>query len=306
MGYTSTQFLIFDASSTANFDAMGTAIHNAIAAMGWTQTTDTGQVVWGSNPAYPANGSTVYEIWQMADALQTGSTKVFLRLDYANIQGMTSGPLYLTFQIGTGTNGSGTLTGFTSRVFCINQNVGNQGAAVWACYFSGDTDRLGMTMWVGAINCCVTIERTKNTAGSNNTDGVVISVAGNIRNSGSAQAAATWIANSSGYSNSTCLQHTVMFIAPSPASLFIGNGLPVIDDGGGGSLNFNNTIAMTPIFPCYGKWGNPLTTMGFCKSGDVPGGVFFSTTLYGATRTFITNSIFSGKNTNLIFCMRYD
>ena len=84
MSYTSQQFLVCDNGSNANFRAWGSAISAALAAMGWTQTADTGQVNW-STVTVPAAGAYVYEIWQPADAFQTGPTQYFLKLEYGNI-----------------------------------------------------------------------------------------------------------------------------------------------------------------------------------------------------------------------------
>jgi hypothetical protein len=64
-------------------------------------------VNWAASPAFPAAGASVYEIWQPGDALQTGSTRYYLRIDYANI---TSVGMGFIFQLRTRTDGAGNLT----------------------------------------------------------------------------------------------------------------------------------------------------------------------------------------------------
>lgn len=316
MSYTSTQFLLYDVSSTANFDAMGTAIHNAIAAMGWTQTSDTGQVNWGSNPAYPSAGNSVYEIWQPADALQTGSTKFYMRVDYADITNI--GAFSLVITLCTSTNGAGVPAGSWTRPVNFGgqdfSGSSNQGTATSDCYFSGDVDRCGMLLWRsfgGRIGGGFTIERTKNVDGTNSSDGVCIYTFGYGEYSSNAATLPASFISGNNHSSMNTFQQVLLFTAPGTSQPFASgqNAFFNIDDGNTGATLFNGSIAMTPIFPNYGKIGNPNTTLGYIRQNDVGEAVFFSTTLYGATRAYIATSNLSGTsgaNGHQRLCLRYD
>jgi hypothetical protein len=50
---------------------------------------------------------------------------------------------------------------------------------------------------------------------------------------------------------------------------------------------FNNSISLSPYFPFYGKIGNPHTFACTFTATEVAEGCEFSTTLYGATRTYL-------------------
>jgi hypothetical protein len=108
----------------ATYRAWGLAISNAIQASGsgLVKTTDTGQVDWttATRPyTTSSTGSSVthYEIYKFNDTLQTTSP-VFLRIGYGNAYGTSSAAftVAMSIQIGTSTNGAGTLTGKTSTL----------------------------------------------------------------------------------------------------------------------------------------------------------------------------------------------
>lgn len=110
-------------SSSADFQAWVTGIHNALAAVGMIQTADTGQI----NPAtvaLPAAGAVAgYEIWRFNDTLQA-TVPVFFKIEYGGGNPVDRPSLYLT--VGSGSNGAGTLTG---QVGARNQMVPSSGKA---------------------------------------------------------------------------------------------------------------------------------------------------------------------------------
>jgi hypothetical protein len=294
MSYVSQQFLLADNSSTANFKNWAQAISTAFTTAGWLNTSDTGQVNW-STVTVPGAGSFVYEIFKPNDALQTGSTQFFVKVKYGTSS--SSGPR-LQIQIGTGTDGSGNLTGFTTvNMDSASSFTGQGGVQTFECDFSGDTDRIGFVMWrnlvTGSAPLLVAIERTKDTAGVNNSDGVTLIMASpaNLGSSGG--------------------QETIVFgIGSSTMLTQVGSGQcymsfrnPHTND------NFNNNEPVYPVFPVYGKVGNPMTEICFVNSNDVAAGAIFSTTLYGSTRTYVANvtnlvNNYPGGSTRM--CLRYD
>jgi len=294
MSYVSQQFLLCDNSSTANFKNWGQAISSALSSSGWTQTTDTGQVNW-STVSVPASGVFVYEIWQPGDALQTGATAYYVKINYGTSSGSPAGPR-LQIQIGTGTDGSGNLTGITSTNFesSATNNPGKGSILTYPSYFSGDTTRFHMIlwMWVGAVPgpSMYSIERTYNTDGTQSSDGVSIVMAGNngtVTNRG---------------------QQTVAFglgaAQQSAASSYI-----QLSDFNNASGSFNGTIPVSPCFPQYGKYGSPMTGVAFVHTQDVAEQCLFTATLYGATRTYMAtgNAVVAQPSNALTkLCMRFD
>src|SRR4051812_44147708 len=97
-------------STDALFQQFVQGVHDAFLEMGWTKTSDTGQLASPIVALAPAVGvSAGYHVWAMADSLQA-SAPVYVRTDYSR---QTGGGNYwsLWWQVGTGTNGAGVLTG---------------------------------------------------------------------------------------------------------------------------------------------------------------------------------------------------
>jgi len=293
MSYTSKQFLVCDNSSLANFKNWAQAISTAFSSSGWTKTSDSGQVDWTTIASVPTSGNFVYEIWQPADALQTGSTAYYVKVKYGTGSGSPAGPR-LQIQIGTGTDGSGNLTGLTTTNYEPGATTtAGSGSATYDCYFSGDTDRIGFMLWrsrgtLDTLAQMFSIERTKATDGTNSSDGVFISSFCAWNNAGSST-------GSSG----------IIFGVASPNATGSRTYIaPTITNQSGA---FNNNVPIFPLFPEYGVIGNPLTGIAFAHSADTTEGTVIQTTLYGATRTFLVTKIHSvsspGNSSQLL---RYD
>lgn len=293
MSYTSQQFLIFDNSSDANYRSWGSAISAALDSMGVSKTSDTGQVNW-TTVTSPASGSFNYEIRKFTDALQTGSTQIFFKFEYGSSSGSPKGPR-LRISVGTSTDGAGNLTGMTMGNFEPGSTSGvGQGSVTYECNFSGDTDRFCIMLWrnlnaQGApIILCT--ERTKNTDGTNSSDGVTVIQFGN---SGSPTGGG---------------QQTMVFGGAGAANATAGRSYLGLYNGTGASDAFNNNVPVSPIWPDYGKYGNPMTVIAFVHSQDVAEGCEFTVTLYGATRTYLRTGNISQvvPSSNMVPCMRYD
>ncbi len=92
-------------SSDATFRTWGSAISSAIAATGWVQTADSGQVNW-TTVTIPTAGTFVYEIWRAADALQA-TDPIYLKIGYSRTS--VNGPR-IQVTAGTASDGAGTIT----------------------------------------------------------------------------------------------------------------------------------------------------------------------------------------------------
>lgn len=300
MSYVSQQFLFADGSSLTNFKNWGSAISAALSSMGWTQTSDTGQVNWSTISTVPTAGNFVYEIWQPGDALQTGSTKFFLKIFYGIGTGSPAGPR-LKMQLCTSTDGAGNPTGITGQVYdSFGSGTGGSGTVGFECNFSGDTNRMGIMLYrnLNANNCSSAIfavERTHNTDGTDSSDGVTLIAIGA---SGGMQ--------------------TIVFGIGTAGEGIAGKNYYALYNGNAASDTFNNTIPISPTFPDQGKWGNPMTEIAWAHYQDVPEGAIVTTSLYGATRTYLAtsggptgaNATFSialpSTSSNVRTLMRYD
>jgi len=159
--------------TSANLQAWVAIWVATLTAAGWVQTADTGQTASGSFTGTASlNTSQGYQIWRMADALQ-GSYPIFVKFEWGT-GGTTNYPCaWIT--IGTGSNGSGTITGvMVSR----QQNYGSgTSASSLPCYGSGSTSRLTLYSYylatTTATGMFMNIERTKDSTGADTSDGIL-------------------------------------------------------------------------------------------------------------------------------------
>lgn len=96
---------VIDHTSTAGFRAWGSELSTQLAAVGLVQTADTGQINWATVTYTTSNGvAQGYEIWRFVDST------LFLKIEYGTGPSGAGFPgLWIT--VGTGSNGTGTLTG---------------------------------------------------------------------------------------------------------------------------------------------------------------------------------------------------
>lgn len=97
-------------ANDANFRTWGSGIAAQLAAVGMVQTGDTGQINWttvnrpGSNNTFAG-----YEIWRFPNSAEQTACPIFLKIEYGVGTGLDRPSL--RFLAGSGSNGSGTLTG---------------------------------------------------------------------------------------------------------------------------------------------------------------------------------------------------
>lgn len=100
-----------DITTDAGFRAWAQAIHDTLVAVGLVQTSDTGQIDLTTVTTPGTNNTDAgYEIWRFNDAAQ-GSDPAFFRINYG--RGAAAGRCRLQVVLGTGSNGSGTISGTT-------------------------------------------------------------------------------------------------------------------------------------------------------------------------------------------------
>ena len=155
-------------TSDAAFRNWGSAISNALAAIGWVKVTDAAQINWATvtKPA-AANTAAGYEIWGMSDTLQA-TKPVYIKLEYGAGNVTTYPSLWLT--VGTGYS-NGALTG---QVGARQQSTFAGITTVTPCYFSGAPSRLTACLWnVAAQLTLFLVERTHNGTGADTGDGIM-------------------------------------------------------------------------------------------------------------------------------------
>ncbi len=142
-------------TTDATFRTFGAALNAAIASTGLVQTADTGQINW-TTVLKPTNGSVIgYEIWRFDDSLQ-GTAPVFIKFTWTGLAQETSGPsnaFRWDYIAGTGSNGTGTITGTsTTQGSCstwTGLNGSNPNTAAWnakLCHTEGSFSAISSGM----------------------------------------------------------------------------------------------------------------------------------------------------------------
>ena len=159
--------------SAAEFRAFGAFLASVFDAGGFARTADTGQIDW-TTVNYPGTNSTSagYEIRAFSDALQA-TAPIVIKLDYRRGPGATYVEIILT--IGTGSNGSGTITGtrYTGAAGCY---FGGAAASTWNLYVSASTNRFAIFFGNGTTANTATlfaVERTIDSTRARTAEGVV-------------------------------------------------------------------------------------------------------------------------------------
>lgn len=154
---TTTTTTVTDHTSDAGFRAWGLEFSTALAAIGLVQTADTGQINWTTVTRPGANTAAGYEIWRFADST------IYMKIEYGTGGSTTTPQMWNT--AGTGSNGSGTITGQTStrNIFtCGNAptstasttisrwcRVADAFAVGWKEGFGGTANKFGGLLVVG-------------------------------------------------------------------------------------------------------------------------------------------------------------
>jgi hypothetical protein len=256
---TATSNVVCDNSSLANFKSWAQFISNFFTTAGWTQTADSGQVNWGTIASVPSSAY-VYEIWKAADS-QASTTPIYVKMSY----GFSTSSPRAEIQVGTGSDGSGNITGATTGVFQFTPNMTNQGGTLYPCYASGDAGEIRFMMWQSnaTVEVVFGVERSKDSTGAKTTDYFTLLIA----SSPTAQ-----------------YQQTILGALVSPREF---NWITVGTTNASVTENFNGTTAANPVFPLIGKLGNPM--LGFCVAtgADVAEGASVTVSIYGANHTYI-------------------
>ena len=163
-----------DNSTDATFRVWGKSIADSLISMGLARSSDTGMINWSTvTKASVANTAQGYDIFIFQDALQ-GTYPVFIKLEYGGGSPVAYPSIWIT--VGTGSNGSGTLSGQLSTRFQLSG--GSNPGTNYTSRFSGSTNRFMFNLWasgpVGANWVFVSVERTHDSTGSDTADGIML------------------------------------------------------------------------------------------------------------------------------------
>jgi hypothetical protein len=296
--------LVCDSSTLANFKAWAKPISDWFRTCGWTNSSDSGQVNWGTIASPPGSAAYVFDIFQPGDGL----TNFYMKVEYGNLSGTNCPTVRIT--IGLSTNGSGTITGtFIGPTPCpITSFTAPSTSTQFECDFSGDTGRMGIMMWRNGGNNCgqlFAVERSLNSSGAATSTYVTL-----------------WTAGTS-LSNRACSQQSLMLGGAGAGP----GGAPTLNGSNGWSVRmsncvvssvqvttgFNGGIPFDNCAPNVGFYDYPSTEVGAIGPIDASEGVSFTVTVYGSIRTYIPTKLvgagFGPFNSGAPFgfiCMRYD
>lgn len=240
---------------------------------GLVQTGDTGQTSGASFPAGSGtNTSAGYQIWRFADSLQA-TKPVYFKIEWGT--GASSNSLGLWVTIGTGSNGTGTITGIIFARQAI-ATVGAGAAGPYRCVGSASTNRLSMIygMSYATQNSCILFgfERSKDASGNDTGDGVM------------------WVSTAA--SGSAWVSQYVPFVGTARAAQV---NLDVPVPGGTTSLAYGNVVGFVPILP-FGVSGavNPGLNFLLYQNTDTPFNDVLSVTFFGASHVYFKLGIPQG------------
>lgn len=263
-----------DYTSDANFRIMGAAINAQLAAMGLVQTSDTGQANWTTITRNTTGGALAgYEIWRFADTLQ-GTVPVFIRVEYHCAVGQSL-KMGIYIQVGFGTDGAGNISG-TQKSTALNCQGSSSGATAFgatACYFSGATSRIAVCLWPTVATPEVaqffSIERSKDSAGVDNGDGVII-----------------WYAQGGTSGSSTQTIRGALFLPFTGGVPAQQNHWPCILSNG--PSVFSTKVQMGVPFPIAGEIKNPGLGVMVYNLNDFSTFTDYALTIYGGSHTYKT------------------
>lgn len=263
-------------NSDANFRAWGSYLSARMAAVGLVQTADTGQINWTTVTAPSGVGVFQgYEIWRFADALQA-TAPVYIKIEYGEAPASADGPS-VRVQFGSGSNGSGTLTGTLSTQVIASCPSVTSSAVVFG---SGGTARFcvcGGFTTAGGFGQFFGFERSKDAAGNDTVEAVLWLGSGSATGSTGNKSIMTW-------------STTIGDLQISASSL-----VPAIFPLGA-TAAFGSQVGVSPIMHQKPIFMNPgLNFVGYLTENIAANGTP-SVYMYGAAHVYYTLPATSGNS----------
>lgn len=253
-----------DASGpAAGFRVWAGAIEALLLAGGWVKTSDTGQCVTSTLPAQIANTTAGYQIWRMADALD-GTSPFYVKIEFGAGGQASFATLFCT--IGTGSNGSGGITGiFIPRFQTSAASAGGAGSTF---YGSANNNQFTMAMFhPGSLsNWGLSWEREKDSSGNPVANGFLQFYFWNT--------------------NVTMAQVNDAFARPSDAALLASSSVGAFVPSGTTWADGAN-VGVCPVRFPQGGPSNPCLSWLAYLNGDTAAGVSIPVSMYGVSRMYM-------------------
>lgn len=270
-----------------------TSIMTGLTAAGLIQTADTGQL----NPltvVFPGaiNTDAGYLVYRFNDTLQA-TRPIFLKITIGRHSTATN--FRITWQIGTSTNGAGTLGGYTTT----NQTYGTADSDLltnWPCFIAGDAGTgnggwLTMCFYPGTATTSffgLSISRSRNSVGAATGDGI------------------NFVTLATGFFRTQYIDFAVGF--QFPVINFLVGVVP--DTGVSSNFNFLGETPTFPQQPARPYLDYPDLGIVMYGQSDLATGITFKTEILGSQHTYWT--VGSGyttthpNNAGVGFAMRYE
>jgi hypothetical protein len=253
-------------TSDTEFRAFGSAYRSAVAAAGFIQTADTGQINWATvTKPTGTNTSGGYEIWRFNDAAQA-THPLFFKLEYGTA--VTASRLSIWVTIGAASDGAGAITG--TRVARTQFAQSANSATLGDVWVAGSDGYFTTGVFAGPATAGnsipLVIERLRSSDGTvdtTTTAGVVLA--------GGQAGTVIWVA---------ALYDTTWTET--------GSQWPTLNPSAppGNTALFKGTTYAFPYYPVVGVPRPPMRAAIMCYSTDAPSSTPFSLPLYGTTHTF--------------------
>lgn len=163
-------------ATNADHVTFAQAIHDMLIAAGLTQTSDTGQATIASLTRPAASAVSGYEMFRFSDTEQA-TLPIFIRVDYGSGSVQTNPALRI--QVGTSTNGAGTVGGtfYTNTVNAQWHSATDSAAATKPAFAAYNNGYAVIAFGIDDVNSrgvFFLIERPKLQDGSRTTDGWIL------------------------------------------------------------------------------------------------------------------------------------
>lgn len=295
---TSTTTTPIDQTSDAAFRTWVAEIITQLAAVGLTQTADTGQINTSTVTRAAGNTAAGYTIWRFSDTLQSTSP-VFLKLEFGSA---SSGNTYpqMWVSISTGTNGAGTLNNLAGatpvRFLCTSGAAPLSTTISYPSYFCCDQSTIGYVGMSWKIGGSTSGYNANSSYGgfhlgrSNDSTGASTGSAVFLLSNAVNNPTTAW-------GNMQCYSYTTTAIYPAASALSAAYqywGIyplaPTVTLTGG-AVQVMPGMIMTPSIQF-------TQCIGLCSATEIPPGSTFSSALIGSTaRTYIQCGSPPGINT---------
>jgi hypothetical protein len=257
-------------SSDATFRTWGDKLSTELQNCGLVQTADTGQINWTTVTRPGTTTNAGYEVFYLNDSLHATSP-IYIKLYYGTA-GVADRPR-IQVEVGTGSNGSGTITGTakTAVVTCgaANSVGGTTSYASYVCVVSGFVGVLHKLTHGSHFGLC--ISRTVDTTGAATSLGANVTVG----------------------SSSVQLNQNLRFTATAAAySATNGVTQAVPNQPGATPADTGDGAGNYQVYLSWGGWPAVGPIVGWCavRGVEFPAGTTFSVALVGSTaRTYISS-----------------